>query len=188
MQRLLDAALQLFSERDYANVTIKDIAAAADINPALIYYYFESKEGLFRAALEKTVESFISYYQMLRQRHSDPVDLITDWFDTHVEASRAVQQLIKILLDYSSTRTQTTVIDDIIRQFYDEERRLLSEILEEGIRSGQFEKVDCERTAVFASTHLDGVITRSLIMPDMDIRQAVDDFKAVFWQHVGYRR
>ena len=39
---LMSAALDLFAERDFASVTIKDSAHAIGVNTALIYYYFES--------------------------------------------------------------------------------------------------------------------------------------------------
>ena len=36
-------ALDLFAERNYSTVTIKDIALAAGLNPSHIYYYFDNK-------------------------------------------------------------------------------------------------------------------------------------------------
>ena len=46
-ERLTEAALDLFAERGFAAVTIKDITAEIGVNPALIYYYFDGKEDLF---------------------------------------------------------------------------------------------------------------------------------------------
>jgi AcrR family transcriptional regulator len=45
-ERLLAAAERLFAERGYANVTVRAIAAAADVNWSLVGYYFRGKEGL----------------------------------------------------------------------------------------------------------------------------------------------
>jgi len=55
-ERLMRAALDLFSRRDFSTVTIKDIAKASDVNAALIYYYYDSKEDLFRAAIEFAIK------------------------------------------------------------------------------------------------------------------------------------
>src|SRR5262245_35017049 len=43
---ILDAALELFSERGFHGTAIPDIAAAAGIAPASIYRHFASKEAL----------------------------------------------------------------------------------------------------------------------------------------------
>ena len=51
-QRILDAALHEFSAHGMAGARTEQIAAAAGVNKALLYYYFESKEKLYLAALE----------------------------------------------------------------------------------------------------------------------------------------
>ncbi len=50
--RILDAALTEFSREGLAGARTEPIAAAAGVNKALLYYYFESKEKLYAAALE----------------------------------------------------------------------------------------------------------------------------------------
>src|SRR5215213_4485715 len=47
--QLLDIALALFAERGVENVSIKDLAAEADVAQGLIYYYFKSKDELLAA-------------------------------------------------------------------------------------------------------------------------------------------
>jgi TetR/AcrR family transcriptional regulator len=50
--RILDAALREFSANGLAGARTEQIAAAAGVNKALLYYYFESKEKLYAATLE----------------------------------------------------------------------------------------------------------------------------------------
>src|SRR6202044_1014986 len=50
--RILEAAIREFSENGLAGARTEQIAAAAGVNKALLYYYFESKEKLYSAALE----------------------------------------------------------------------------------------------------------------------------------------
>ena len=51
--RLLDAAEQLFSERGFYGVTTREVASAAALDDAMIYYHFDNKRGLFDAVLER---------------------------------------------------------------------------------------------------------------------------------------
>src|SRR4051812_7837944 len=44
---ILDAARRQFAERGYDATTVRDIAAEADIDPALVIRYFGSKDDLF---------------------------------------------------------------------------------------------------------------------------------------------
>lgn len=48
--RILTAARREFAETGWAGTTIRAIARAADVDPALVYHYFGSKEGLLDAA------------------------------------------------------------------------------------------------------------------------------------------
>lgn len=50
--RILDAALKEFSANGLAGARTDRIAASAGVNKALLYYYFDSKENLYLAALE----------------------------------------------------------------------------------------------------------------------------------------
>jgi AcrR family transcriptional regulator len=48
--RILRAARDAFAENGWAGTTIRSIARAADVDPALVYHYYGSKEGLLDAA------------------------------------------------------------------------------------------------------------------------------------------
>src|ERR1700741_651625 len=50
--RILDAALREFSAHGLAGARTEQIASIAGVNKALLYYYFDSKENLYIAALE----------------------------------------------------------------------------------------------------------------------------------------
>jgi TetR/AcrR family transcriptional regulator len=54
---ILDAAESVFASRGHAGATIKEIAAAAGVNSALLYYYFADKRALYTAVLERTMSA-----------------------------------------------------------------------------------------------------------------------------------
>jgi AcrR family transcriptional regulator len=57
-ERLVRTALRLFAERGYAGVSNREIVAACGCTKGAIYWYFESKEDLFRAVLSETLADF----------------------------------------------------------------------------------------------------------------------------------
>jgi len=50
--KILAAARAQFARKGYEAATIRGIAAAARVDPRLVLHYFDSKEGVFRAALD----------------------------------------------------------------------------------------------------------------------------------------
>jgi TetR/AcrR family transcriptional regulator len=53
--QILQAAEAVFAAQGYDASTIKDLATAAKVNSALLYYYFGDKERLYRAVLDRLV-------------------------------------------------------------------------------------------------------------------------------------
>jgi TetR/AcrR family transcriptional regulator len=51
-QALLKRAEQMFAERGYDGVSLRDLADAAGVTPAMIHYYFKNKDGLYAAMLD----------------------------------------------------------------------------------------------------------------------------------------
>jgi AcrR family transcriptional regulator len=51
--RLLDAAEALFAEKAFENVSIRELATAADVNVAAVNYHFQNKENLFHEVVAR---------------------------------------------------------------------------------------------------------------------------------------
>ncbi|HEX6508789.1 MAG TPA: helix-turn-helix domain-containing protein, partial [Chloroflexota bacterium] len=49
---IVSAARRLFAEKGYDGTTIRGIAAAASVNPALVHHFFGTKQQVFVAALD----------------------------------------------------------------------------------------------------------------------------------------
>ena len=186
-EKLLRTALELFASKDFNSITIKDIAKAAGFNTALIYYYFESKEHLFRAATEFAIKKAMENFSELRERHTDPVFLIGEWFQNNLEMADLVRQLVKIMLDYAGSSNPIPSMEALIERFYSmEEGEILANSIHRGIARGAFRKVDPARVAQFVSVHLDGIMVASLIRANFDMRKALADLETVLWFYLGH--
>lgn len=58
----MDSALEHFAREGYHATTINDIAKHAGISKGLMYNYFESKESLLRAIIERSVKEVLNYF------------------------------------------------------------------------------------------------------------------------------
>lgn len=56
---ILEAALRLFAEKGFTAATNAEIARAAGVTAAALYYYFPNKEELFRAAVSEHLGQFV---------------------------------------------------------------------------------------------------------------------------------
>ncbi|HBE00997.1 MAG: hypothetical protein A2096_12605 [Spirochaetes bacterium GWF1_41_5] len=56
--KILDIAFELFAANGFAATSIRQIAAKAEVNLAMIGYYFGGKEGLYRAVVNSRISEF----------------------------------------------------------------------------------------------------------------------------------
>lgn len=95
---LLEAARRRFADEGYTATTSRDIAGDVGVNVALINRYFSSKEGLFEACLQRTVEEL--------DRPEDRVvgvdDLVRGFISRIIGAAESPEPLQTLLLLRSS--------------------------------------------------------------------------------------
>ena len=63
-QRLLDAALQLFSVKGYAATSVRELVEAAGVTKPVLYYYFKNKEELYLTLMGGALDDFYQVAEM----------------------------------------------------------------------------------------------------------------------------
>jgi AcrR family transcriptional regulator len=66
-QRLLEAAAQLFAQRGFSDVTVREICRAADANVAAVNYHFQDKLGLYTAVVRTAIDAIRGTSDIARQ-------------------------------------------------------------------------------------------------------------------------
>jgi AcrR family transcriptional regulator len=186
-KHLVKAALELFAERHFDSVTIKDIGRAAKLNSAMIYYYYKDKQDLFHAAIESAIEDAFELFDRhcRSDAHKSAADAIFNWFDVHATLHTQLRNVVKISVDCKGIIGIPGASEPIIR-FYKHESEILENLVRQGIAEGIFREVDPQAVATLISTSLDGVMARSFILSDFELLKTIDDFKQVLWLYLRY--
>ncbi|MFH1723765.1 MAG: TetR/AcrR family transcriptional regulator [Elusimicrobiota bacterium] len=89
-QSILEAAFDLFHERGYNGVSMENVASAAGIKKANLFYYYPRKENLALAMLEHGSKPVIEEVTHLFSRHDmEPAEVVERFFaDTVLRMSR----------------------------------------------------------------------------------------------------
>lgn len=137
---IMEAAEELFAEKGFNGTSVRDIAEKANVNLAMISYYFGSKDKLFESlfiyrgeVMKVTLESIIDQSQLtaLEKIHL----LIDNYIDKIM-----IRQCFHRILAREQVLNTTGNISDIILQMKKTNQQLIARIVEEGQKSGEFAK------------------------------------------------
>ena len=132
---ILDAARRLFIEGGYANVPIRQIAAAVDYSPAALYRYFKTKDEIISALKEEGFRLLMS--RELLPRHPSepsPIERLRHFFWGVYDFAKLYPEYFYLMfLDRSTPRAprQSPALR-VVREMYGHVVELLDECVEEG--------------------------------------------------------
>jgi AcrR family transcriptional regulator len=96
-ERILAAAAEEFATKGLAGARVDGIAAAADCNKAMLYYFFTSKEGLYVEVLEESYAHMRESERGLDLAHLPPLKAITRLVEFKFDYYNKHPILIKLL-------------------------------------------------------------------------------------------
>ena len=121
---ILDAAESLMVREGYAAVTSRRVAALAGVNSALVYYYFETMEGLFIALFRRGADRS---FDRLEEVLTSPQPLWEFWELIHDRTSSA--RTMEFIALANHRKVIKAEIADYSRKFRKRELDLLAEVL-----------------------------------------------------------
>ncbi|MBR1228474.1 MULTISPECIES: TetR/AcrR family transcriptional regulator [unclassified Bradyrhizobium] len=137
---ILDAACELFYSKGYGPTKIDDIAAALSVTKPFIYYYFPSKLDILAEVCSRTTDFARALAEEALRKPDSPTTRM-QWF-MRAFALRVIDERKYIAVMFREAGHLPTKVQ---AEFRDRRRRfhvVLSALLEEGRRTGEFHFID----------------------------------------------
>lgn len=143
--RILDAATELFADAGFSRTTIREIAARAQANSALIYYYFDSKEGLLEALVGRLQGMVRLNLERTALVDGEPAEQLEGFIRLQLGLIRSRAPLLRILLRELLNRNESMVA--ATRRAVEANLTIVEDVIRRGAASGAFRDVDPTRAA-----------------------------------------
>jgi AcrR family transcriptional regulator len=128
------AAMRLFSEHPYEEVSVDYIAAQAGVAKGLLYYYFDSKRGLYARTLERLAgEMRQQILTATANRELEPIDLLHRAIDAHLGYVEQRGAAYRALISSVGAHPEVRAVLERERTFH---RELLEERLPQEVPRG----------------------------------------------------
>lgn len=152
--KLIEIAAPLFAAKGFAAVSVRELTVAAQVNVSAISYYFNGKEGLYRAVLKEQLDPIMQALELAKSHEcSSPAERLEFYANqiVHVHLQRPfLSHLISSEVNYPTGQGGSIIEDHVSRT-----HRFMETTLQEGIAKGDFRK---DLNIVYSAIALAGIM------------------------------
>ena len=143
---ILKTAERIFADAGLAGARIDAIAAAAGVNKAMLYYYFRSKDGLYRSVLEANVEEFHRRAEEVLDQEGSAGSLLLAYVGQHFDFIGARPYYPRLF--QSLIMAGGRGVERIVRAHFVPLSGRITDLIRRGIASGELRPLDPRHTAI----------------------------------------
>jgi AcrR family transcriptional regulator len=145
-EHIINIAIELFSEKGFEATSIRELAAKADVNVAMINYYFGSKDKLFEAIVERKASYMKGKLEELAvNKELTEIQKIDVIIENYVDRLLSQPNYHRLIHQELLVKQRLTLQDNIVKIFSGN-TLIVKSIIESGIKKKIFKKVDPELT------------------------------------------
>jgi TetR/AcrR family transcriptional repressor of mexJK operon len=155
---ILNAARVRFSRFGLSKVTMDEIAADLGMSKAALYYYFPTKEDIFRQVIAAEQDDFVCRIELIIQKTCSASEKLGEFFAEHLTLLGTLLDL-RILSDQAGQAIKP-IMRDLFKKFSRKETVFLETILRDGRKRKEFTIDFPEKTAILLEHVLQGLRIR----------------------------
>ena len=158
-EQMLRAALDVIADRGYADTRIADVAERTGISPALVIYYFKTKDQLLADAIRFAEDGWYAEGQRRMSALPTAAARIEEIVAMTClpEADTESHDSWLLWLDFWALAARSPQVADLRRNADERWRELIVSLVHSGQEAGEFRAVNADDFAVLMSALLDGL-------------------------------
>ncbi len=159
-EAIVDAALQVMLRRGMAATTVRDVADEMGSSSGLVHHYFASMDELLAAAFEQAATLDLDATATSMRGSGSPVEQMRCFFATYIRAEQ--DWAFQLWLDAWAEASRRPAVRATSQRLNVAWQRLLAEVIEEGLRTGDFVCEDPAGAAWRILSLLDGLALQTV--------------------------
>jgi AcrR family transcriptional regulator len=176
-EQILQAALEVIVERGYADTRIADVAERAGTSPALVIYYFKTRDQLLTEALRYSEDHWYATGTKRLESITTAAGQLTELIGMTClpDTDPAPRSEWLLWLDLWALSPRIAGVAAVRREFDERWRQTIKAIVLAGQEAGEFTPIDADEFAITLSALLDGMAVQiALEDPDVPPSRAYD--------------
>ena len=137
-QKILHAAIKVFSEKGFYNSRVSEIAKEAEVADGTIYLYFKNKDDILISLFEEEFGKFVQNMQVELRKEKDPLQKIKSFAITHLSLVTKHPHLGEVM--GVEVRQSTKFMKEYVNKPFIEYLNIIRSVVIEGQEKGLFRK------------------------------------------------
>ncbi|MFH2039816.1 MAG: TetR/AcrR family transcriptional regulator [Chloroflexota bacterium] len=176
--QILNAAENVFTRKGLDEARMQDIAVETGLSKGTLYLYFKSKEDLVIAILDRIFGGLFKQLKTRQDDNTSAIEAIWSFTDEAVNDFKIMLRMMPIAYEFMGLAFRNTIVQKALKRYFNFYMDALIPIIQRGIESGEFRRVDPTEVALAAGAIFEGTILlwvydRSRVDPEKHIRSSI---------------
>ena len=138
-KRLIKAALRVFTEKGFAGASTREIVEASGVTKPTLYYYFGSKDNLYRSLLKESFERFNKEIGRITAEYLPPRKKLLKIVSYYLNYSKTSPREIKLIM-ISIYRSDSAAPEVDLAEYARPGIEAIAGVIRDGMKTGAFKK------------------------------------------------
>lgn len=153
--KIIRTAQTLFAHHGWDKTSMEEVAAAVPLAKATLYRHFRNKEELLRAVVRLEIGQFQQKLKQVLETHQNPLNRLIAYSQERLVALRNMANFYQLTEEPSESISDPLTSE--LSRYYHLERKIVRQILEDGIAQGLFKEVPLDDLAEVITMSIKGL-------------------------------
>ena len=165
-EQILNAAEKVFSEHGLSSARMDDIVEEAGLSKGALYLYYTSKDAVILALMERVLDRELSQAEQLIESDGAAGERLQTFMRLALSDIAGLGRLLPLAYEFLAMASRRKAVRRAMADYYQKYTELLSEIIQQGIASGEFAELDVEQASLSLIALVEGLALVWFVAPD----------------------
>jgi AcrR family transcriptional regulator len=166
-EQILDAAEKVFNRLGFNKARMDDIVVESGLSKGALYWYYKSKDAIILALLDRVFVGEMAQFEKLVDAEGTASERLDQLTRVVVQDMARFKHLMPLIYEFVALAARRKSVRTKLSGYYQRYHRLLSQILQQGLDSGEFVDLDPDETALAFIGLGEGLAMLWFVDPDL---------------------
>ena len=176
--QILDAATDVFAQKGFSETRMDDIVKKSGLSKGTLYWYFKSKDEIILSIFERMFSREFQELENLVEADGTASERLLYFTERAIVDVQRMLRLMPLAYEFMAWAFRRKFVQDAFKQYINKYMDILVPMIQQGIDTGEFRKIDTRSAAITSGAIFEGTILlwvydNKLVDPEKHIREGI---------------